>query len=216
MNHMKHHLQLEKQNSESWESHTTCQHCYRQYTTPFQLQCHIGSAHSPFESSSRTLEIFDTSVGVCLKSKSKICMSSSLIEIWFLCSWVPSIFGSWLEPSGNNTIITLTIIATRKSLAKTDSLGAIQRIKCPVWMFWAGWSWTLSVFSPSFSQLQDMWTGFWVWASSIGAHEGQPQAWGDALYVPGEFINKACLWCLVHLVQSVIMERCSTIFSSHT
>ncbi|XP_051564875.1 zinc finger protein 280C-like isoform X2 [Myxocyprinus asiaticus] len=50
MNHMKHHMELEKQNSESWESHTTCQHCYRQYSTPFQLQCHIESAHSPFES----------------------------------------------------------------------------------------------------------------------------------------------------------------------
>lgn len=54
MNHMKHHLELEKQNSESWESHTTCQHCYRQYMTPFQLQCHIESAHSPIESSSMT------------------------------------------------------------------------------------------------------------------------------------------------------------------
>ncbi|XP_070760562.1 zinc finger protein 280C-like [Enoplosus armatus] len=51
MNHLKHHLELEKQNSESWESHTTCQHCYRQYMTPFQLQCHIESAHSPIESS---------------------------------------------------------------------------------------------------------------------------------------------------------------------
>ncbi|XP_068166825.1 zinc finger protein 280C isoform X2 [Antennarius striatus] len=51
MNHMKHHLELEKQSSESWESHTTCQHCYRQYMTPFQLQCHIESAHSPIESS---------------------------------------------------------------------------------------------------------------------------------------------------------------------
>ncbi|XP_034536368.1 zinc finger protein 280C [Notolabrus celidotus] len=51
MNHMKHHLELEKQNSESWESHTTCQHCYRKYGTPFQLQCHIESAHSPIESS---------------------------------------------------------------------------------------------------------------------------------------------------------------------
>ncbi|KAM9408296.1 uncharacterized protein KZ484_026090 [Pholidichthys leucotaenia] len=51
MNHMKHHLELEKQNSEIWESHTTCQHCYRQYMTPFQLQCHIESAHSPIESS---------------------------------------------------------------------------------------------------------------------------------------------------------------------
>lgn len=51
MNHMKHHLELEKQNSESWESHTTCQHCYRKYGTPFQLQCHIESAHSCIESS---------------------------------------------------------------------------------------------------------------------------------------------------------------------
>ncbi|XP_057698997.1 zinc finger protein 280C isoform X2 [Corythoichthys intestinalis] len=51
MNHMKHHLELEKQSNESLECHTTCQHCYRQYMTPFQLQCHIESAHSPIESS---------------------------------------------------------------------------------------------------------------------------------------------------------------------
>ncbi|XP_028679663.1 zinc finger protein 280C isoform X3 [Erpetoichthys calabaricus] len=50
MNHMKHHLELEKQSNESWENHTTCQHCYRQYATPFQLQCHIESSHSPYES----------------------------------------------------------------------------------------------------------------------------------------------------------------------
>ncbi|NXH22401.1 Z280D protein, partial [Bucco capensis] len=50
MNHMKHHLELEKQSSESWESHTTCQHCYRQFPTPFQLQCHIESTHTPYES----------------------------------------------------------------------------------------------------------------------------------------------------------------------
>ncbi|XP_068819208.1 zinc finger protein 280C [Capricornis sumatraensis] len=49
MNHMKHHLELEKQNTESWENHTTCQHCYRQYPTPFQLQCHIESTHTPLE-----------------------------------------------------------------------------------------------------------------------------------------------------------------------
>ncbi|NXF29410.1 Z280D protein, partial [Nyctibius bracteatus] len=51
MNHMKHHLELEKQSSESWESHTTCHHCYRQFPTPFQLQCHIESTHTPYESS---------------------------------------------------------------------------------------------------------------------------------------------------------------------
>ncbi|XP_064217270.1 zinc finger protein 280C isoform X2 [Aotus nancymaae] len=49
MNHMKHHLELEKQNNESWENHTTCQRCYRQYPTPFQLQCHIESTHTPHE-----------------------------------------------------------------------------------------------------------------------------------------------------------------------
>ncbi|XP_059927205.1 zinc finger protein 280C isoform X4 [Gadus macrocephalus] len=51
MNHMKHHLELEKQSSESWESYTTCQHCYRQYMTPYQLQCHVERAHSPLASS---------------------------------------------------------------------------------------------------------------------------------------------------------------------
>lgn len=57
---MKHHLELEKQNSESWESHTTCQHCYRQYSTPFQLQCHIESAHSPYESTSTPAQTTST------------------------------------------------------------------------------------------------------------------------------------------------------------
>ncbi|XP_045645173.1 zinc finger protein 280B [Ursus americanus] len=46
MNHMKHHLELEKQRGDSWESHTTCQHCHRQFPTPFQLQCHIESVHT--------------------------------------------------------------------------------------------------------------------------------------------------------------------------
>lgn len=36
-----------------------------------------------------------------------------------------------------------------------------------------------------FSQLQDMRAGVWVWASSLGAHEGKPQARGNALCVPG-------------------------------
>ncbi|XP_019574974.2 zinc finger protein 280B [Rhinolophus sinicus] len=45
MNHMKHHLELEKQKGDIWENHTTCQHCHRQFPTPFQLQCHIESVH---------------------------------------------------------------------------------------------------------------------------------------------------------------------------
>ncbi|XP_073917247.1 zinc finger protein 280B-like isoform X1 [Castor canadensis] len=51
MNHVKHHLELEKQKSDSWENHTTCQHCHRQFPTPFQLQCHIDSVHTTQEPS---------------------------------------------------------------------------------------------------------------------------------------------------------------------
>ncbi|XP_029777835.1 zinc finger protein 280B [Suricata suricatta] len=51
MNHMKHHLELEKQRGDSWENYTTCQHCHRQFPTPFQLQCHIESVHTTQEPS---------------------------------------------------------------------------------------------------------------------------------------------------------------------
>ncbi|XP_072809229.1 zinc finger protein 280B [Vicugna pacos] len=51
MNHMKHHLELEKQKGDSWKNHTTCQHCHRQFPTPFQLQCHIESVHTAQEPS---------------------------------------------------------------------------------------------------------------------------------------------------------------------
>ncbi|KAM5226531.1 zinc finger protein 280B-like isoform 1-T1 [Hipposideros larvatus] len=51
MNHMKHHLELEKQGCESREIHTTCQHCHRHFPTPFLLQCHIESVHTSQESS---------------------------------------------------------------------------------------------------------------------------------------------------------------------
>ncbi|XP_012927366.2 zinc finger protein 280A [Heterocephalus glaber] len=51
MNHMKHHLEFEKQRGDSWENHTTCQHCYRQFPTPFQLQCHIDRVHTNQEPS---------------------------------------------------------------------------------------------------------------------------------------------------------------------
>ncbi|XDA91136.1 hypothetical protein R6Z07M_019780 [Ovis aries] len=51
MNHMKHHLELERQRGDSWKTHTTCQHCLRQFPTPFQLQCHIESVHTAQEPS---------------------------------------------------------------------------------------------------------------------------------------------------------------------
>lgn len=52
MNHMKHHVELDQQNGEV-DVHTICQHCYRQFTTPFQLQCHLENVHSPYESTSK-------------------------------------------------------------------------------------------------------------------------------------------------------------------
>uniref|UniRef100_H2ZZ73 Pogo transposable element derived with ZNF domain n=1 Tax=Latimeria chalumnae TaxID=7897 RepID=H2ZZ73_LATCH len=52
MNHMKHHVELDQQNGEV-DTHTTCQHCYRQFSTPFLLQCHLENVHSPFESTTK-------------------------------------------------------------------------------------------------------------------------------------------------------------------
>ncbi|XP_053330768.1 pogo transposable element with ZNF domain [Spea bombifrons] len=52
MNHMKHHVELDQQNGEV-DGHTTCQHCYRQFSTPFQLQCHLENVHSPYESTTK-------------------------------------------------------------------------------------------------------------------------------------------------------------------
>ncbi|CAH2327462.1 pogo transposable element with ZNF domain isoform X1 [Pelobates cultripes] len=52
MNHMKHHIELDQQNGEV-DGHTTCQHCYRQFSTPFQLQCHLENVHSSYESTTK-------------------------------------------------------------------------------------------------------------------------------------------------------------------
>uniref|UniRef100_A0A8C5R012 Pogo transposable element derived with ZNF domain n=1 Tax=Leptobrachium leishanense TaxID=445787 RepID=A0A8C5R012_9ANUR len=52
MNHMKHHIELDQQTGEV-DGHTTCQHCYRQFSTPFQLQCHLENVHSSYESSTK-------------------------------------------------------------------------------------------------------------------------------------------------------------------
>jgi len=54
MNHMKHHVELDQQNGEV-DVHTICQHCYRQFSTPFQLQCHLENVHSPYESTSKLI-----------------------------------------------------------------------------------------------------------------------------------------------------------------
>ncbi|XP_012887057.1 PREDICTED: zinc finger protein 280B-like isoform X1 [Dipodomys ordii] len=49
MNHVKRHLEFEKQWSDSWENPTTCQHCHRQFPTPFQLERHIDNVHTTQE-----------------------------------------------------------------------------------------------------------------------------------------------------------------------
>ena len=51
MTHVRNHLELERQKGDSWEIHTTCQHCHHQFPTPFQLQCHIESVHASQEPS---------------------------------------------------------------------------------------------------------------------------------------------------------------------
>uniref|UniRef100_A0A671NUJ2 Pogo transposable element derived with ZNF domain a n=1 Tax=Sinocyclocheilus anshuiensis TaxID=1608454 RepID=A0A671NUJ2_9TELE len=50
MNHMKHHMELERQTGEV-DYHTMCQHCYRNFSTPFRLQCHVETVHNKAESS---------------------------------------------------------------------------------------------------------------------------------------------------------------------
>ncbi|XP_012784364.3 zinc finger protein 280A [Ochotona princeps] len=51
MNHVRHHLELERQRGDSWEHYTTCQHCHRKFPIPFLLQCHIERVHTSQEPS---------------------------------------------------------------------------------------------------------------------------------------------------------------------
>ncbi|XP_047664040.1 uncharacterized protein pogza [Tachysurus fulvidraco] len=51
MNHMKHHMEMEYQRADE-KSHTMCQHCFRNFSTPFSLQCHLEAVHSQVESAS--------------------------------------------------------------------------------------------------------------------------------------------------------------------
>ncbi|XP_012586310.1 PREDICTED: zinc finger protein 280B [Condylura cristata] len=46
MNHVKHHLDLEKQRSDGWESQAACPHCHRPFPSPSQLQRHVESVHA--------------------------------------------------------------------------------------------------------------------------------------------------------------------------
>uniref|UniRef100_A0A673IVM5 Pogo transposable element derived with ZNF domain b n=1 Tax=Sinocyclocheilus rhinocerous TaxID=307959 RepID=A0A673IVM5_9TELE len=52
MNHMRYHVELEQQNGEM-DTHTSCQHCFRRFPTPFRLQCHLESVHTSIESSTK-------------------------------------------------------------------------------------------------------------------------------------------------------------------
>ncbi|XP_073781222.1 pogo transposable element with ZNF domain isoform X2 [Danio rerio] len=52
MNHMRYHVELDQQNGEM-DNHTSCQHCFRRFPTPFRLQCHLESVHTSIESSTK-------------------------------------------------------------------------------------------------------------------------------------------------------------------
>ncbi|KAJ8335297.1 hypothetical protein SKAU_G00409360 [Synaphobranchus kaupii] len=52
MNHLRHHIELEEQSGEV-DTHTNCQHCYRQFPSPFRLQCHLENVHSQYESTTK-------------------------------------------------------------------------------------------------------------------------------------------------------------------
>ncbi|KTF72751.1 hypothetical protein cypCar_00037490 [Cyprinus carpio] len=54
MNHTKHHMELERQTGEV-DYHAMCQHCYRNFSTPFRLQCHVETVHNKADSSSMCL-----------------------------------------------------------------------------------------------------------------------------------------------------------------
>ncbi|KAK1805078.1 hypothetical protein P4O66_019444 [Electrophorus voltai] len=49
MNHMKHHMEMERQRGDV-DCHIMCQHCFRPFGTPFTLQCHLETVHSQVES----------------------------------------------------------------------------------------------------------------------------------------------------------------------
>ncbi|KAJ8267485.1 hypothetical protein COCON_G00126570 [Conger conger] len=52
MNHLRHHVELEQQSGEV-DTHSSCQHCYRHFPTPFRLQCHLETVHSQYESTTK-------------------------------------------------------------------------------------------------------------------------------------------------------------------
>jgi len=54
MNHMKQHMELDHQTGEV-DCHSMCQHCYRTFSTPFNLQCHVEAVHNQAESSSESI-----------------------------------------------------------------------------------------------------------------------------------------------------------------
>ncbi|XP_045550662.1 uncharacterized protein [Salmo salar] len=53
MNHMRHHVEMTAQQNGEVDTHTSCQHCFRNLATPFRLQCHVESVHSQLESTTK-------------------------------------------------------------------------------------------------------------------------------------------------------------------
>lgn len=108
MNHMKHHVELDQQNGEV-DGHTICQHCYRQFSTPFQLQCHLENVHSPYESTSKFGKILTLEVYFALHSLNGT-KGSSLDS--FICGWQHrgmDICGHFLTCLSNRTSVEVWI-----------------------------------------------------------------------------------------------------------
>ncbi|KAK6323788.1 hypothetical protein J4Q44_G00061270 [Coregonus suidteri] len=53
MNHMRHHVEMTAQQNGEVDTHTSCQHCFRNLATPFRLQCHVERVHSQLESTTK-------------------------------------------------------------------------------------------------------------------------------------------------------------------
>ncbi|KAJ8000183.1 hypothetical protein DPEC_G00202200 [Dallia pectoralis] len=53
MNHMRHHMDIMTRQSRDVNECTSCRHCFRNFASPFMLQCHIEGAHSLFDNTAK-------------------------------------------------------------------------------------------------------------------------------------------------------------------
>ena len=110
MNHMKHHLEVERLKGDSWKYHTTCQHCHRQFPTPFQLQCHIESVHTSQEPCTvcKICELSFVSDQVLLQHMKDNHKPGEMPYVCQVCSYRSSFFAD-VDHISEHTMVTLII-----------------------------------------------------------------------------------------------------------